>query len=94
MDRVKKMCLAIPMKVVELINPDKALVEAGTVSIEVSLRLVGDVTLGEYVLVHTGFAIEVMDIAAAEETLLLLEEMVRLDQTNPDSYKDNSHEKH
>lgn len=88
------MCLAIPMKVVELINPDKALVEAGTVSIEVSLRLVGDVTLGEYVLVHTGFAIEVMDNAAAEETLLLLEEMVRLEQTNPDSYKDNSHEKH
>jgi len=71
------MCLAIPMKVIELIPPDKALVETGTVSLEVSLQLVGDVTIGEYVLIHAGFALEVLDTTAAEETLQLLEEIAQ-----------------
>ena len=71
------MCLAIPMKVIKLIPPDKALVETGTVSLEVSLQLVGDVTIGEYVLVHAGFALEVLDTTAAEETLQLLEEIAQ-----------------
>ena len=71
------MCLAIPMKVIELIPPDKALVETGTVSLEVSLQLVGDVTIGEYVLIHAGFALEVLDTTAAEETLQLLEEIAK-----------------
>ena len=71
------MCLAIPMKVIELIPPDKAIVEAGTVSLEVSLQFVGDVIIGKYVLVHAGFALEVLDTTAAEETLQMLEEIVK-----------------
>ena len=70
------MCIAVPMKVVELIPPDKARVESGSVSLEISLMIVGDVAVGDYVIVHTGFALEVMDRAAAEETLEMLDELI------------------
>jgi hydrogenase expression/formation protein HypC len=69
------MCLGIPMRVVELQAPDKARVESGNVSMEVSLLLVDDVKVGDYVLVHAGFALEVMDVAAAEETIELLSQV-------------------
>jgi hydrogenase expression/formation protein HypC len=70
------MCLGIPMRVVELLPPDKARVESGNVSMEASLILVDDVKVGDYVLVHAGFALEVMDLAAAEETIELLNQVM------------------
>lgn len=69
------MCLGIPMEVVGLVPPDRALVELGNVSMEVSLQLVENVSIGDYVIVHAGFAIEVLDVRAAEETLQLLTEL-------------------
>ena len=69
------MCLAVPMKVAGKIGPGLARVEYGGVSTEVSRQLVGEVAVGDYVLVHAGFAIQVLDIEAAEETLKLLGEM-------------------
>ena len=69
------MCLGIPMKVTEILSPEKARVESGRVSMEVSLLLVDDVKVGDYVLVHAGFALEVMDVKAAEETLELLSQV-------------------
>ncbi|OPX22945.1 MAG: hypothetical protein B1H03_03070 [Planctomycetales bacterium 4484_113] len=69
------MCLGIPMEVVALIPPDRARVEAGSVSTEVSLQLVENVSVGDYVIVHAGFAIQVMDLEAAEETYQLLNEL-------------------
>ena len=70
------MCLAVPMKVVELIPPDKAVVESEGVSMEISVMLVADVKVGDYVIVHTGFAIEILDLEEAEKTLSLLREIV------------------
>ena len=70
------MCLAVPMKVVELLPPDKALVEMDGVSMEISLRLVGEVNIGDYVIVHTGFALEILDLKEAEITLKTLREIV------------------
>jgi len=69
------MCLAIPAKVVE-INGDTARVDfgAGTVR-EVNVSLV-DAKVGEYVIVHAGYAIEVLDQKAAEETLALWNEIL------------------
>jgi len=63
------------MEVVGLVPPDRALVELGNVSMEVSLQLVENVSIGDYVIVHAGFAIEVLDVRAAEETLQLLTEL-------------------
>ena len=70
------MCLAVPMKVVELIPPDNAVMESEGVSMEISVMLVADVKVGDYVIVHTGFAIEILDLEEAEKTLSLLREIV------------------
>ena len=51
------MCLAIPAKVVQKLENDQALVEVGGVRNQISLMLVEDVTVGDYVIVHVGFAI-------------------------------------
>jgi hydrogenase expression/formation protein HypC len=69
------MCLAIPAKVVE-INGDTAKVDfgAGTMR-DVNVSLV-DAKIGEYVIVHAGYAIEVLDRKAAEETLALWNEIL------------------
>jgi len=69
------MCLAIPAKVVEIYG-DTAKVDfgAGTMR-EVNISLV-DAKIGEYVIVHAGYAIEVLDQKAAEETLALWNEIL------------------
>jgi hydrogenase expression/formation protein HypC len=69
------MCLAIPAKVVE-INGDTAKVDfgAGTMR-DVNISLV-EAKVGEYVIVHAGYAIEVLDQKAAEETLALWNEIL------------------
>ena len=68
------MCLAIPMKI---INKDghSATVEAGGVSREINLRLLEEANVGDYVLVHAGFAIETIDEHEAQETLKLMEQL-------------------
>lgn len=64
------MCLAIPAKVLEK-SGDSAKVDFGEGTIrEVNIALV-NVNVGEYVIVHAGFAIEVLDEAEAKETLNL-----------------------
>ena len=67
------MCLGVPMQIKEL-RCDKALAELRGVEREVSLMLIEEVSVGDYVLVHAGFAISVIDEETAEETVALLEE--------------------
>ena len=69
------MCLAIPMKVVELIPPDRAIVESEGISMEISINLIEKVKIGDYVIVHTGFALEIIDNKEAEETLKIFHEL-------------------
>ncbi|MCK5563061.1 HypC/HybG/HupF family hydrogenase formation chaperone [Candidatus Bathyarchaeota archaeon] len=70
------MCLAIPAKVVEL-KGDIAKVDfgAGTMR-DVNISLV-EANVGEYVIVHAGYAIQVLDEKAAEETLQLWNELLK-----------------
>ena len=68
------MCLGIPGKVVE-IEKKMAKVDVGGFLRDVSLDLCPDVSIGEYVLIHTGFAIQKVDAKEAEETLDLLMKM-------------------
>lgn len=65
------MCLAVPSKIVQ-IRDTRAVVEVDGVRRETSLALVGDVSVGDYVIVHAGFAIQKLDENAAQETLALL----------------------
>jgi hydrogenase expression/formation protein HypC len=68
------MCLAIPA-LVKSIDGYQAEVEIGGVSRKVSIQLTPEVQVGEYVLLHTGYAISVIDAEEAEETLKLLIEI-------------------
>jgi hydrogenase expression/formation protein HypC len=69
------MCLAIPA-LINSINGKEAEVELGGISRKASLWLTPEAKVGDYVIVHTGYAINVLDEEEALETLRLLEEMV------------------
>lgn len=71
------MCLAIPA-LVKSIDNKEALVEVGGITRRVSLWLTPEAKVGDYVIVHTGYAISILDQKQAEETLALLEEIARL----------------
>ncbi len=68
------MCLGIPGKVIE-IEKNVAKVDVGGILRDVSLDLCPDVSAGEYVLIHTGFAIQKVDEEEAKETLELLRQL-------------------
>lgn len=68
------MCLAIPA-LVKSIEGQLAEVEVGEVGRKVSISLTPEVKVGDYVLLHTGYAINIIDEAEAKETLKLLEEI-------------------
>jgi len=71
------MCLAIPA-LVKSIEGKEAEVEIGGISRRASLWLTPEAKVGDYVLLHTGYAINIVDQEEAEETLRLLEEMAKL----------------
>jgi hydrogenase expression/formation protein HypC len=70
------MCLAIPAQVIS-IDGFEAEVEIGGVSRAISVALTPDAAVGDYVYVHTGFAISVVDEAEARESLRLLQQLAR-----------------
>ena len=69
------MCLAIPVKVVELGAGDTAIADLGGVRKEISLALLTDVQVGDYVILHVGYALSKLDPEEAESTLALFAEM-------------------
>ncbi len=68
------MCLGIPVKVLE-IEKNVAKVDVGGLLRDVSLDLCPDVSVGEYVLIHAGFAIQKVDEEEAKETLEILRQL-------------------
>ncbi|GLS35221.1 hydrogenase assembly protein HupF [Mesorhizobium tianshanense] len=68
------MCLAIPARVVELLDDDMAVVAFDTVRKRISLALVADVAVGDFVLVHVGYALHKVSPEEAERTLQLMAE--------------------
>ncbi len=68
------MCLGIPAKIMER-NESAAVVELGGVRREISVMLIDDVAVGEWVIVHAGFAIEKLSEVEAEQTLALFREI-------------------
>ena len=68
------MCLAIPMKVLK-IQGDRAIVSSGGIQRTIGINFLKNPRVGDYVIVHAGFAIEKLDTVKAEETLKLLEEI-------------------
>ena len=79
------MCLAVPT-LIKSIEGTNALAEIGGVERTVSLTLTPEARMGDYVLIHTGFAISVVDVDEAQETLRLLTELAA---SYPDETNDN-----
>ena len=71
------MCLAIPA-LIKSISGKEADVEIGGISRRASLWLTPEAKVGDYVLLHTGYAISIIDPEEARETLELLEEIAAL----------------
>jgi hydrogenase expression/formation protein HypC len=71
------MCLAIPAQIVEIVDPDAALAKAEISGVRrvVSYALCPEIELGDWVLIHVGFALERIDEQQARETIDLLERM-------------------
>jgi hydrogenase expression/formation protein HypC len=65
------MCLALPARVVELRSDDLGVIDLGGVRKEISLALVENVAVGDYVIVHVGYALQKLDPGEAEKTLAL-----------------------
>lgn len=71
------MCLGVPGKIIELKQHSMAVVDVNGNQTEISLRLTPEVELGQFVLIHAGFAMEIIDEAIALETMQYLEEMLQ-----------------
>ncbi len=71
------MCLAIPV-LIKSIEDREAEVEIGGITRRISLWLTPEARVGDYALVHTGYAINILDQEEAEETLRLLREIAEL----------------
>lgn len=69
------MCLAIPARVAEILENELAVVELGGVRKQISLAMVDDVAVGDYVIVHVGYAINRLDPDEAAKTLALFAEI-------------------
>lgn len=84
------MCLAVPGKVIEIWDKDEtrmANVDFGGIVKEVCLEFVPDIEVGNYTIVHVGFALQRLDEASAMETLALFREMGELDMEFGDAWK-------
>lgn len=79
------MCLAIPARVVQRLENDRAIIDAGGVRNAISLALVEGVEVGDYVIVHVGFAIARLDTEEAEKTLALFAELAGRREGAPDA---------
>ena len=69
------MCLALPARIVELRKNELGIVDLGGVRKEISLAMVDDVQVGDYVIVHVGYALSKLDTEEAEATLRLFAEL-------------------
>ncbi|NLX37449.1 MAG: HypC/HybG/HupF family hydrogenase formation chaperone [Chloroflexi bacterium] len=69
------MCLAIPVRIKAIDNEGMATVELSSVERKVSLVMTPEARVGDYVLVHTGFALNVLDEQEARATLALFDEL-------------------
>lgn len=72
------MCLAVPMKLVEVRGDDTGIADLDGVRHDVDLSLVAEPRTGDYVIVHAGFAIEKLDQEDADARLALFAELARM----------------
>jgi hydrogenase expression/formation protein HypC len=72
------MCLAVPVRVTELLPDQMARVSLDGVSKLVSVALIDDVSVGDYVILHVGFALSKIDAGEAERTIAMMRDIAGL----------------
>ncbi|MGJ5179250.1 HypC/HybG/HupF family hydrogenase formation chaperone [Bradyrhizobium oligotrophicum] len=77
------MCLAIPAEVIKLLPDGMAIVSIDGVSKEVSVALIEEIAVGDYVILHVGHALAKIDPDEARETLDLLRQMGAVTEVAP-----------
>ena len=73
------MCLAVPLKLIE-INEDMGTIESGGIKRKVNLSIVKNPKIGDYVVVHAGFAISIMDSEEGQKTLDMINEWLEKEE--------------
>ena len=69
------MCLAVPMQIVKILADGKALVKQDDLETEVDLSLIQDPNVGDYVIIHAGYAIDSLDLEEAQQRMKLFRAM-------------------
>ncbi len=77
------MCLALPARIVSLKDSDQAVVDLGGVRKEISIALTPQAQVDDYVIVHVGHAIGMVDTDEAERTLALFGELAQFSASMP-----------
>lgn len=84
------MCLAVPARVVELLPAGQARVDIASIGKTISLALVDDVAIGDYVIVHVGFALSKLSEEEAKATLALFAEAGMLEDAKAELHADGA----
>lgn len=69
------MCLAVPLEILEIHTDNTARVKQGSSDLSVDISLIEDAAIGDYVIVHAGFAIEKLDLSEAEARIELFDNL-------------------
>lgn len=75
------MCLAVPARIVEVLTATTACCDFNGVRKEVNVSLIADPQVGDWVIVHVGFALNRIDETRAQETLRMLDALARKETT-------------
>ncbi len=75
------MCLGVPGKIISISENNVAVVDVNANQVEISIVLTPDAQIGQWVLVHAGFAMQIMDESEAEESLALMLELQKIRET-------------
>lgn len=78
------MCLAIPARIEQLVAEDSAIINLGGMRKEVSLALVENIAVGDYVIVHAGYALQKLDQEEAAHTLVMFAKMSTINDLHGD----------
>jgi hydrogenase expression/formation protein HypC len=70
------MCLALPAQITQLLENERAIVNLGGITKEISVALLDEVSEGDYVIIHVGYALTRLDETEARKTLQLFADML------------------
>jgi len=71
------MCLAVPAQIIKVLEDERAIVSLGGIEKEISIALLDKATVGDYVILHVGYALTRLDEDEAQKTLALFAEMLQ-----------------